>query len=73
MAAEEIARHRIELGVDQPRDVAREDRLEPVLGNVLAHDVVALRPGVLSLRNDGGTLAVIIPGAAQHRGGGADA
>src|SRR5438105_12315975 len=52
MAAEEIARHRIELGVDQPRDVAREDRLEPILGNVPAHDVEALRPGVLARRND---------------------
>ena len=41
-----------QLRLNEPRDIAREDRSEPVIGDLLPHDVEAVWPRVLAGRDD---------------------
>jgi len=66
---EEIIDRRLQLCLHQARDVAREDGLQPVIGDIPPHDIEAPGPCVLTRCDDRRALACAV--AAEQPGSGA--
>src|SRR6185437_16226376 len=62
---EELVGGRAQIALDERGDIARENRLEPVLGDIPSHDVERIGPGELAALGQNRS----VPVAGDHRRG----